>query len=353
MQPEPKRGPRHTTTDAEVGSSPSTDLRRGPANEEAESEPVNSPPPVLAPDDNQPAWKEISGILREPMTILLFATGVAYAVLGGLEAAVVMLVVIVAILCVKVLYERRADRALVALRKMAHHAREPEAQRTTLEGTMAESRKRMALFALGFSAVIPLLGVLLAHESLTQMFLSGLSLAYATVPADLPVMVAVVLALGAYRMALDHAVARDLQAVETLSEVTVIATDKTGTLTEDGIVLKKLFPESNKRRILDIAALSSEGTWSQPATGSGAIESAFMDFARESGIRTDEDRARLRFRRLFSFDSVRKIKSVVYESPDGPRVAAKGAPESLLARSTRELGRVLSTCWLTPIEMRY
>ena len=82
---------------------------------------------------------------------------------------------------------------------------------------------------------------LLQHRSLTEMAIVGVSLAVAAVPESLPAVVAVALAMGAHRMALRQAVVRKLPAVETLGSVSVIATDKTGTLTEGRMVAERLW----------------------------------------------------------------------------------------------------------------
>lgn len=215
---------------------------------------------------------------------------------------------------------------------------ESKAPPTLLQKTMTKLRKWMAMVALGFSAVIPLLGVLLVHEPLSQMILTGLSLAFSTIPEELPIIVAMVLTLGAYRLLHEHAIVKDLQGVETLSAVTVVASNKTGTLTENKMEMKKVFPQTNRRRILEIGVLSSEGTGDGSAEPNDPLDKAFLASAAEAGLAASDVRVSLRRRYLFTFDDTRKVMSVAYENGQRIEVAAKGAPEALLARATKELG---------------
>ena len=136
---------------------------------------------------------------------------------------------------------------------LAQEIRQP---RTPLQQAMRELTRWLVWLALGFSVLIPLLAILLSGEPWRQMLLTGLSLAFAVIPEELPIIITMVLALGAYRLARQQAIIKRLQAVETLGSVTTIATDKTGTLTENRMQVSRFYPEALEHKLLEIGVLS-------------------------------------------------------------------------------------------------
>ena len=112
-------------------------------------------------------------------------------------------------------------------------------EKTPLQRRMAELGKWLALGALVIVVIVFAVGMW-RGGSLTEMFLTAISLAVAAVPEGLPTVVTITLALGAQRMVRRHALIRKLPAVETLGSVTVICSDKTGTLTENRMTVTML-----------------------------------------------------------------------------------------------------------------
>lgn len=115
--------------------------------------------------------------------------------------------------------------------------REP---RTPLQLHMRELTRWMVWIALGFSALVALLGWI-GGAGWRETILTGLTLAFATIPEELPILITMVLGLGAFRLAKQQAIVRRLRTAETLGNITVVATDKTGTLTENQMYAEKWF----------------------------------------------------------------------------------------------------------------
>jgi Ca2+-transporting ATPase len=125
-----------------------------------------------------------------------------------------------------------------------------EDDQTPLQKRMDRMGRTLALVALGIVAVVFGLG-LLRGEDPGEMFLTAVAMAVAAVPEGLPAVVAIALALGAQRMLRRQALIRKLPAVETLGSVTVISSDKTGTLTANEMQLK----------VLDVAGHTRDLDW--------------------------------------------------------------------------------------------
>ena len=116
---------------------------------------------------------------------------------------------------------------------------------TPLQKSLDQLAKHLAVIALAIVTVIFVLGML-RGENLHLMFLTAVSMAVAAVPEGLPAVVTITLALGAQRMLGKRALIRKLPAVETLGSVSVICSDKTGTLTENRMTVTELYTSGQR-----------------------------------------------------------------------------------------------------------
>ncbi|MEY4636240.1 MAG: Calcium-transporting ATPase [Acidobacteriota bacterium] len=204
------------------------------------------------------------------------------------------------------------------------------AAKTPLERRVDQLGRRIARGVLALVAVLGVLGVLgEGLDRAPEMIIFAVALAVAAVPEGLPAVLTVALALGVERMARHRAVVRRLSAVEALGSVTVIATDKTGTLTESRMDVRSL-DVSDVPRALAAVVLANDADL---ATGAGdTLELGLLRYAQAHGA----DIARLRAAHPVEderpFDSAWKFSRVSVR--DHGRVISylKGAPEVLFAR---------------------
>ncbi len=236
---------------------------------------------------------------------------------------------------------------------------------TPLQRRLHKVGQILIVVAVVICAVVMVAGLLRQH-SLEEMFLTAVSLAVAAVPEGLPAVITIALALGAQRMVQRQALIRRLPAVETLGSVTVICTDKTGTLTEGAMRPAKAWTAEGEGRtrigdsregaphadsaayaLLEVAVLcndahlpvteAGEPDWAQ-ATGD-PTEIALLGAGLGAGLRRKELAALYPRADEIPFDSDRKRMTTIHPQPEGsptPYFAAvKGAPDVVLARSER------------------
>ena len=94
-------------------------------------------------------------------------------------------------------------------------------------------------------------------DRLAQSILAGITLAMATIPEEIPVVLTVFLAMGAWRLAKHNTLTRNMKAVETLGAVTVLCTDKTGTLTQNEMTVREVYFGKDEKELARLAALAS------------------------------------------------------------------------------------------------
>ena len=124
--------------------------------------------------------------------------------------------------------------------------------KTQLQLAMKSLTGKLVFVALFFSIIIPLIGIIRGQD-LKTMILTGLSLSFATIPEELPIIITMVLGLGAYTLSKNNFLVKRIKAAETLGNATVIVTDKTGTITENKMNIAAIYPADKRKEILEIA----------------------------------------------------------------------------------------------------
>ena len=202
--------------------------------------------------------------------------------------------------------------------------------RTPLQRSMNELSKSLVVVALVFSVLVPLISVVLAGQSLRAAVLTGLSLAFATIPEEMPILLTMVLAVGGYRLARRQAIVRRLQAVESLGAVTVVVTDKTGTLTRNQLDVLDVVSTLPRSELLARARKTVHDDASVPLTDplDIALANATPTSTGETSVVAE-----------FGFDNLRRRSSLVRQAGDGTFVVSvKGAPEAVLDVSSHRVG---------------
>lgn len=209
---------------------------------------------------------------------------------------------------------------------------------TPLQRRLAQLSRAMVALGLGVTAALTV-GMLARGSSLEEAFLVGVSVAVAAVPEGLAATVTIALAQGARAMSASGAIVRRLTAVETLGGATVIAADKTGTLTVNQLRVAAVRPVAGvtDTAVLEAGVLASTAELLDDGAGlrvaGDPVDGAFLLALAAAGAPDPRASADRRLLLELPFDPLRKRLTVTYEEDGCRRVVVKGAPETLVERS--------------------
>ncbi len=208
------------------------------------------------------------------------------------------------------------------------------APETPLTRRLNKTGKFLGILALAICVIIFFLGIK-NKQPIFDMFMTSVSLGVAAIPESLPALVTIMLSLGVERMARQKAVIRHLPAVETLGSASVICSDKTGTLTENKMTVRKHWCECDSSFLAKLFVLCNNET--------GPMEQALIRFAGEHHIQLDSEQNIAPRIYEIPFDSERKKMTTLHNTPDGFLSITKGAVELLLNDSTMfyENGKII------------
>ncbi len=230
------------------------------------------------------------------------------------------------------------------LGKIATMIQEEEGVKTPLQQRLTAFGKWLTVIFLAVCAIVFVFGVL-RGEPITLMFLTAVSLAVAAIPEALPAVVTIALAIGAKKLVKENALMRKLSAVETLGSITYICSDKTGTLTQNKMIVREIFinnrivasedfidfVDTNKEFFLALA-LSNDAQYDKDGKIIGdPTETALCVAASEAGF--EKQKLIDKYPRIaeIPFDSERKCMTTIHRTDDGKIISfTKGAIDSLL-----------------------
>ncbi|MGI8537995.1 MAG: cation-translocating P-type ATPase [Mycobacteriales bacterium] len=228
------------------------------------------------------------------------------------------------------------------LGRLGRMVAEAEPGPTSLQRSLRELARAVLVVAVVVSVAVPLAG-LAAGRPGREMLLVGLSLAFATVPEELPILVTVLLAVAGRQLAGRGALLRRLSSAEALGGISVVVTDKTGTLTRNELELLDLLPAAGQSQ----AAVLLAGLRSHAATGPNHREPLETSLANAAAAQ--QVVAAGREVHVHPFDPQSKLVTRVWALPDGQQIAVcAGAPESVLARAL--LGDDERAVWQRTVE---
>ncbi len=215
----------------------------------------------------------------------------------------------------------------------------PQESQTPLQEQLDGLGKRLTLISLSVIAVLFVVG-LLREQPFVQILMTAIALAVAAIPEGLPAVVTVTLAIGMHRMAQKRAIIKKLAAVETLGCVTVICSDKTGTLTQNKMTARAMWangqrvdvthgvPEALNANLL-AARLCNDATLEAGQLLGDPTEVALLTLAKSVA-----NRPRLA---EIPFDAAHKFMATFHADGDHVLLCVKGAPDVVLARVDGEV----------------
>lgn len=230
--------------------------------------------------------------------------------------------------------------------KIADLMESAQEKATPLQRSLDDFSKKLSIIIMVICAIVFGLGVW-RNMGLAESLMFAVALAVAAIPEALSSIVTIGLAIGTQKMAKENAIIKNLRAVEGLGCVSVICSDKTGTLTQNRMTVKKAYangkvwePEEakgNDKAVNGLVAesvLCNDGAINGETAVGDPTETALLSFCRTIG--GDENKVREEFPRLqeIPFDSDRKLMSTLHFRNNRYEMLIKGAPDVLLARCT-------------------
>ncbi len=205
-------------------------------------------------------------------------------------------------------------------------------RKTPLQVNMDNFSKKLSLLIILICIVVFGLSVY-KGETIMDALLFAVALAVAAIPEALSSIITISLAIGTSRMAKENAIIKDLKAVEGLGCVSVICSDKTGTLTQNKMTVEQIYCyDKNKDRLLLSSILCNDTVITDGVAYGDPTETAFVDYYMKE--KDDYMTMIAEYPRIseLPFDSERKLMSTLHNVDKIPTIFTKGAPDMLIDR---------------------
>lgn len=239
--------------------------------------------------------------------------------------------------------------------KMLEH----EEEQTPLQKKLEKLGKMLGIACIAVCLAVFVLGYI-QEIKLMEIFMISISLAVAAVPEGLPAIVTVILAIGMQRMVKKNVLTKNLSSVETLGSTTIICSDKTGTLTQNKMNVKKVFDGKDELNVtgngysidgtigdnydpkkinmlLSAAVLCNDSELKIDDEGiiGDPTEGALLVLGAKGGLNRKEMKEKYPRLEEYPFDSERKMMSTLHNIDGKYIMLTKGAPDSIIANCTK------------------
>lgn len=215
-------------------------------------------------------------------------------------------------------------------------------KQTPLQANLEDFGKKLSVLILVFCGILFAINVF-RGENIGSAFMFAVALAVAAIPEALSSIVTIVLSFGTQKMAKEHAIIRKLQAVEGLGSVSVICSDKTGTLTQNKMTVEEYYAEGKRipadaidlddpaqRSLLECSVLCNDSTNENGVEIGDPTETALINLGSRYGIEAAAVRSVYPRVDELPFDSDRKMMSTLHTMDGENRMIVKGAVDRLL-----------------------
>ena len=231
--------------------------------------------------------------------------------------------------------------------KIASPLKTTSEKKTPLQMNLDNFGQKLSILILVFCGILFGISVI-RGESAADAFLFAVALAVAAIPEALSSIVTIVLSFGTQKMAKEHAIIRKLQAVEGLGSVSVICSDKTGTLTQNKMTVENYYVEGKEiaadaidldddaqKQLLRHSILCNDSTNKNGEEIGDPTETALINLGDKLGRPAEAVREKYPRCSEVPFDSDRKMMSTLHNLKDGCTMITKGAVDVLLDRVTQ------------------